>query len=157
MPEGNERLRYFGRGPVESYADKRHASYEGLFETTVTDHFEHYVRPQENMAHTDTKWVQVSALSGHGLTVARVDEDFSFNCSHYTSHQLTEAMHDFELIPMKDTVVNIDYRHAGIGSASCGPELDDKYKLMSDRMLLKFRIIPCNINDIDPFEEINKN
>ena len=156
MPEGNERLRYFGRGPVESYVDKRHASYEGLFETTVTDHFEHYVRPQENMAHTDTNWVQVSALSGHGLTVARVDDDFSFNCSHYTSHQLTETMHDFELVPMKDTVVNIDYRHAGIGSASCGPELDDKYKLMSDKMILKFRIIPSNVNDIDPFEEIKK-
>ena len=156
MPEGNERLKYFGRGPVESYIDKCHASYEGLFETTVTDHFEHYIRPQENMAHTDTKWVQVSALSGHGLTVVRIDDDFSFNCSHFTPHQLTETKHDFELEPMKETVVNIDFRHAGIGSQSCGPELDDKYKLIGSRMALKFRIIPSNVNNIDPFEEIKK-
>jgi len=57
---------------------------------------------------------------------------------------------------MKDTVVNIDFRHAGIGSASCGPGLDSKYQLMSDKIVIKFRIIPSNIDDIDPFEEIKK-
>lgn len=156
MPEGSEKLRYFGRGPVESYIDKRRASYEGLFESKVSDHFEHYVRPQENMAHTDTKWMQVSSVSGHGLTVARVEDDFSFNCSHFTPHMLTFTGHDFELKPLKETVVNIDYRHAGIGSASCGPELDNRWKLTADQMILKFRIIPSNINYIDPFEEIKK-
>ena len=156
MPEGSERLRYFGRGPVESYIDKRHASYEGLFETKVSDHFEHYVKPQENMAHTDTKWMQVGSLTGHGLTVARTEGDFSFNCSHFTPHMLTSIIHDYDLKPLKETVVNIDYRHAGIGSHSCGPMLDPKWQLNDDRMVLKFRLIPCNINDIDPFEEIKR-
>ncbi len=156
MPEGNEKLRYFGRGPSESYVDKKWASYEGLFETTVTDHYEPYIRPSENMAHIDTKWMQVSSLSGHGLTVARTDADFSFNCSHFTSKQLTEARHDFEPEPLKETVVNIDYRHAGIGSASCGPELNKAWKLSDENMVLGFRIIPSNSNDIDPFEEIQK-
>ena len=135
---------------------KRWASYEGLFETSVSDHFEHYVRPQENMAHADTKWMQVGSLTGHGITVVRTDDDFSFNCSHYTPLMLTFTNHDFELQPLKDTVVNIDYRHAGIGSNSCGPELDNKWKLIDDNMVLKFRLIPSNINDIDPFEEIKK-
>ena len=156
VAEGSERLKYFGRGPVESYIDKRWASYEGLFETSVNDHFEHYVRPQENMAHADTKWMQVGSLTGHGITVVRTDDDFSFNCSHYTPLMLTFTDHDFELQPLKDTVVNIDYRHAGIGSNSCGPELDNKWKLIDDNMVLKFRLIPSNINDIDPFEEIKK-
>ncbi len=156
MPEGNEKLKYFGRGPSESYVDKKWASYEGLFETTVTDHYEPYIRPSENMAHIDTKWMNVSALTGHGLTVARVEKDFSFNCSHFTSHQLTAARHNFELTPLKETVVNIDYRHAGIGTASCGPELNNAWKLLDENMVLQFRIIPSNINDIDPFEEIKR-
>jgi beta-galactosidase len=108
------------------------------------------------MAHTDTKWMQVSSLSGHGLTVARVEDDFSFNCSHFTPHMLTFTNHDFELKPLKETVVNIDYRHAGIGSNSCGPELDNRWKLNQENMVLKFRLIPSNINDIDPFEEIKR-
>ena len=156
MPEGSENLRYFGRGPVESYIDKRWASYEGLFESKVSDHFENYVKPQENMAHTDTKWMQVSSLTGHGVTVARTEGDFSFNCSHYTSHMLTFTGHHYELKPLKETVVNIDYRHAGIGSNSCGPELDNRWKLNDERMVLNFRLIPSNVNNIDPFEEIKK-
>ena len=156
MPEGTENLRYFGRGPIESYIDKRWASYEGLFETKVSDHFENYVRPQENMAHTDTKWMQVSSLSGHGFTVARSEKDISFNCSHFTPHMLTFTNHNFELKPLKETVVNIDYRHAGIGSQSCGPELDNKFKLSDKNIVLKFRLIPSNVNGIDPFEEIKR-
>ena len=156
MPEGSENLRYFGRGPVESYIDKRWASYEGLFESKVSDHFEPYVRPQENMAHADTKWMQVGSLSGHGFTVARTENDFSFNCSHFTPHMLTFTNHNFELKPLKETVVNIDFRHAGIGSNSCGPELDNRWKLNEENMVLKFRLIPSNMNSIDPFEEIKK-
>ncbi len=156
MPEGTERLRYFGRGPVESYVDKRWASYEGLFDTSVSAHFENYIMPQENMAHTDTKWMQVASLSGHGVTVARTENDFSFNCSHFTHHMLTFTNHSFELKPTPETVVHIDYRHAGIGSNSCGPELDNKWKLNEKNMVLKFRLIPSNINNIDPFEEIKR-
>ena len=156
MPEGTERLRYFGRGPIESYIDKRWASYEGLFESKVSDHIENYVRPQENMAHTDTKWMQVGSVGGHGFTVARTESDFSFNCSHFTPHMLTFTSHNFELKPLKETVVNIDYRHAGIGSNSCGPELDNKWKLIQENMVLNFRLIPSNVNDIDPFEEIKR-
>jgi beta-galactosidase len=156
MPEGTENLRYFGRGPVESYIDKRWASHEGLFESKVYDHFEDYIKPQENMAHTDTKWMQAAALTGHGITVARTEGDFSFNCSHYTPHMLTFTGHNYELNPLKETVINIDYRQAGIGSNSCGPELDNRWKLNDERMILKFRLIPSNINNIDPFEEIKK-
>ncbi len=62
MPEENERLRYFGKGPVESYADKNLASQKGGYETSVSASFEPYTRPQENMAHTDTEWLAVSNL-----------------------------------------------------------------------------------------------
>ncbi|MBR6708544.1 MAG: DUF4981 domain-containing protein [Clostridia bacterium] len=156
MPEGAERLRYFGRGPVESYIDKRHASRLGLFETTVTEHFEHYVRPQENCAHADTKWMDVSSHAGHGLLFAAVDGDFSFNASHFTPHQLTETAHDYELVPRKETVINIDYRHSGIGSNSCGPELDRRWRLDADHYTFSFRILPCFVNNTDEFAEMGR-
>jgi beta-galactosidase len=156
MPEGNERLVYFGRGEVESYIDKRHASKKGVFETTVTEHFEHYVRPQENMAHADTDWMAVSNISGHGLYVFSTNKAFSFNCSHFTPAQLTKTAHDYELVPLKETVVNIDYRHAGIGSASCGPVLDEKLQLKENEIKFDFRLKGAFINDLDPFEEFGR-
>ena len=156
MPEENERLVYFGKGDVESYADKCQASKKGVFETTVTEHFEPYVRPQENMAHTDTDWMAVSNLTGHGIYAFSTDKSFSFNCAHYTAKQLTDTAHDYELVPLKETVVNIDYRHTGIGSNSCGPVLGERWRLDEDAIDFEFRLKPAFINDLDPFEEFGR-
>jgi beta-galactosidase len=154
MPEGNEKLSYFGVGPYESYIDKHHASRLGLFESSVSDHFEHYLKPQENMAHADTRWALVTDLTGLGMLCMGVETPFSVNCSHYTSRMLTAAKHDFELVPLKETVVNLDYRHNGIGSHSCGPELDPKYALNEEEMTFHVRLKPVLANDVDPFAEL---
>ncbi|MBO5295606.1 MAG: DUF4981 domain-containing protein [Clostridia bacterium] len=156
MPKEFEELRYFGRGPVESYEDKRHASRMGMFETTVTKHFEPYIRPQENMAHTDTRWVEVATAAGSALLACNTEENkrFSFNCSHYTAEQLTETPHDYELTPIAETVVHIDYRHSGIGSASCGPTLNEAYRLKETSFSFAFRLLPTRKNDLCPFEVI---
>ena len=158
MPAGCEQLRYFGRGPVESYEDKRHASRMGLFTTTVTEHFEHYVRPQENMAHADTRWMEVATHTGHGLLATNTETSpvFSFNCSHFTARQLTETAHDYELQPLTETVVNIDYRQSGVGSNSCGPELDEQYRVQENDFSFAFRLLPVQVNDVCPFEKTVK-
>ena len=151
MTEDHENLTYFGRGPAESYVDKRWASRMGVWQTTVSENFEHYIRPQENMAHTDTKWVRVSALSGHGLIFERVSGDFSFNGSHFTPAMLTETAHDFSLVPLKETVVNIDYKQAGIGSASCGPTLAEPYRFKEKQFEFSFRMRAAFVHDVPPF------
>ncbi|MBO4355320.1 MAG: DUF4981 domain-containing protein, partial [Clostridia bacterium] len=156
MPEGNEKLKYYGRGPYESYIDKRHASKQGVFECKVGDHFEHYVRPQENMAHTDTEWVAVSALDGRGLIALSSENGFSFNCSHFTPQYLTARNHDYELVPSKNTTVNIDYRQSGIGSNSCGPYLREQYRFRETEFNFRFKLIFDNINYVDPFLEARK-
>jgi len=156
MPEGNEMLSYFGRGPVESYSDKRHASRQEAFCTKVSDHFEPYVRPQENMAHTDTEWMAVTDFTGHGLLAVGNNGSFSFNCAHFSARQLTETAHDYELIPKKETVINIDYKHSGIGSNSCGPGLVPEYQLKEKSFHFSFRLLPVRMEDVDPFDEINK-
>lgn len=58
--------------------------------------------------------------------------DFSFNASHYTQEELEQKGHADELNPEDATVLCIDYAHNGIGSASCGPQLDRKYWLTGD-------------------------
>ena len=140
LTEDFEQMKYYGLGPTESYADKRLASYEGLFRCSVSDHFEHYVRPQENMAHADTLWMHVSNEQGTTLWALSEEERFSFNCSHFTPHDLTSTAHDFELVPRKSTVVNIDLAQAGIGSNSCGPALMDKYQLKEKNIDFSFSI-----------------
>ena len=154
MPAEHENLSYFGRGPVESYRDKRHASRIGMFSTTVTEHFEPYVRPQENMAHTDTRWVKVGNEAGQGLMILNAEGTpfFSFNCSHFTAEQLTATRHDYELKPLAETVVHVDHEQSGIGSASCGPNLPVDKQLAAREFSFSFRLLPVFVNDVCPFE-----
>ena len=158
MPKDCEYLKYFGKGPYESYADKRNASKLGVYSTSVTEHFEPYVRPQENMAHDGSRWVEIYNNAGNGLLATNTEESdsFSFNCSHYTPMMLTNIPHDFELEPLEETVVNIDYRHNGIGSNSCGPWLRERWQFKDKSFCFSFRLAPVFINDTDPFEKIFK-
>ena len=137
-----EQITYFGKGPVESYQDKCQASKMGRYQTTVTEHFEHYIRPQENMAHNGTKELVLATTAGHKLTITPADEteSLSFNCAHFTPTDLATAKYDFELTPRKETVVNLDMKQAGIGSNSCGPTLREEYRIPSGQYSFAFRI-----------------
>ena len=154
MPEGCEDVRYFGYGPYESYADKRLASRMGLFRTTATENFEHYVRPQENSAHHGCKWADVTSVAGHGLYFSA--ESFSLSVSHFSPEYLTGFKHDFELVPERDTTVIIDYKTSGIGSASCGPELAPEYRILEEDIKFSFYIKPVFTGNILPFKEYRK-
>lgn len=140
MPQGNEYITYLGRGENENYGDMRLSSRFGLYKTTATRNFEHYIKPQENSAHADTRRMAVNDAYGRGLEFLCTSRPFSFNCCHYTSHDISAAAHDYELVPRLETVVNIDYKQSGIGSNSCGPSLDPRYALNEQSFSFEFCI-----------------
>ena len=154
LKPGYEELTYYGRGPIESYQDKRDASRQGVFSDTVTNHFEHYIRPQENMAHADTQWITLKNESDRHVSVVSTDRAFSFNCSHFTPDALTVAAHDYELVASENTVVCIDYMQSGIGSNSCGPNLIYEYRLDKPEYTFSFRLLLDKKEDL--FDEAGK-
>ena len=140
LPNELEQVSYYGLGPVENYPDKRHASYHGIFTDTVMGLHEDYIRPQENGAHGECDYV---ILESEDLRVTAVGpEGFSFNASHYTQEEMTEKKHNYELEECGSTVLCLDYRHNGIGSNSCGPDLIKKYRLDDAAIDFTVRIIP---------------
>ena len=56
--------------------------------------------------------------------------------------ELTAKAHNYELEKCGSTVLCLDYRHNGIGSESCGPVLQKKYKLIDETIDFAIRIIP---------------
>ena len=140
LPEQLENVTYYGLGPMENYVDKRNAAWHGLFTDTVTGLHEDYIRPQENGAHGDCDY---AVLESEDLRMTVVStEGFSFNASHYTQEELTKKGHNFELEESGSTVLCLDYRQNGIGSASCGPELMEKYRLTDETIDFSIRFIP---------------
>lgn len=72
-----------------------------------------------------------AATTAHSIAVTSA-VPFSMNASPYTAEELTNAAHNYELPESNKAVLCIDYRQNGIGSNSCGPELDEKYRFDED-------------------------
>ena len=151
LTEGMEKLSYYGYGPHESYWDKHRSCYRDHFKTTVTDNFEHYVRPQENSAHYDTEWCMVTDLCGQGLFVT-ADNSFTFNAQHYSTETLDKTRHDYELTPDARTFFAVDYKQSGVGSNSCGPSLAPEYRLSEREFGYTVKIKPIRSNAASPFD-----
>ena len=143
-----ENVRYFGYGPMESYIDKRLAARLGDFKTTVRDNYEPYVYPQENGAHYSTSWLSALTAAGHGLLIKTLGAPFSFDISHYSVEQLTEAHYRQKLKEENATYIHIDALQSGCGSNACGPVLDEEYQVKCGKYRLEFTVNGCRGGDI---------
>lgn len=111
MPVEFENVSYFGLGEKESYPDRYRPFKFGSYETTATDMYEHYVRPQECGNRFNTRYAEISNGDGIGLKFASLgSEPFCFKALHYTADEMIEAAHDFELPEITKTVLNIDWK-----------------------------------------------
>ncbi len=138
MPkQAGDKFSYFGRGPLESYSDLCHASEIGRYESSAKAEFFPYIRPQEHGNHIDTKELCIGDLKFYGL-----EKPFSFCVSEYSAKALTSAEHINELVADGLTHVRVDYRVSGIGSNSCGPALQEKYRLAEKEISFAFAIEP---------------
>ncbi len=134
-PFDSSKFSYFGMGPYENYCDMNHASMVDRFESDADREYVPYIMPQEHGNHIKTKVLEMD----NGLTF-EAENGFEFNVSHYSSHTLMNARHWDELKKSDSTIIRIDYKNSGIGSASCGPALLEKYRLSEKEIHFEFTI-----------------
>ena len=119
MPRSFETIEYYGRGPVENYADRNHNTFLGRYRQSVASQFYPYVRPQENGNKTDLRWWRVLNIGGNGLEIV-AEAPFSASALHYTIESLDEGprkiqRHSNEVEPADLTNVLIDKAQMGLG------------------------------------------
>ena len=134
LPQNANNFRYFGYGPYESYCDLHNGSKVSLYESNTEKEYVPYVRPQEHGNHYGTKMLKI------GNMVIKSNDGFEFSVSDYSTNALYKAEHTDEL--QKDGFVHlrVDYKVSGIGSNSCGPYLDEKYRLKEKEINFSFSI-----------------
>lgn len=88
IPQGMNKVEYFGRGPEENYIDRNAGSMIGRYKTTAEAMYVNYVRPQENGHRTDTRWVAFTDGLGKGLLV-QAEHTIGFNA-------LRNSVEDFD-------------------------------------------------------------
>ena len=116
---------YVGFGPTESYCDKLAACEYGYYESNAHRNYDkNYIRPQESGSHFACRYLAVKDLFS-----VTADRPFSCSVNPYTTGQLRETAHAFEL-PENDFVnVCVDLAMRGVGSHSCGPALPERFEI----------------------------
>ena len=150
MPESMELIRYYGRGPVETYCDRKDSEHLGIYESTVTQEFYPYIRPQENGNHVDLRWWRVTDAAGRGVMVV-ADEPFSASALHYTIESLDEGfekrnLHSPDVDPSPITNLCIDQKQMGLGCVnSWGALPREEYFVKYADHRFTFTLIPCRL------------
>ena len=114
-----------GFGKRESYVDKHVGCDYGYYDSTARDNYDiNYIRPQESGSHYATTFVNIKEL-----LCLTADAPFSFSLNPYTTKQLCETCHSFELRRNDSVTLCVDMAMRGVGSHSCGPALDERYEM----------------------------
>ncbi|WP_347976956.1 glycoside hydrolase family 2 TIM barrel-domain containing protein [Microbacterium sp. ProA8] len=139
LPGAAQRAAWFGRGPGETYADSYEGSRVGRFERSIDDLQVRYPVPQENGNHVHTRWLEVA---GPGIPSLRVEgrPRFDFTARRWTSHDLDRASRPHELVDSGRVWLNIDHAQQGLGSASVGPALPERYRIPRERTAWSVRL-----------------
>jgi beta-galactosidase/beta-glucuronidase len=120
LPAEYDVFEWYGRGPLETYPDRQQGMRIGIYRGSVDEQFIPYGRPQETGNKTSVRWAACLNEEGYGLLV-HCPEPFNVGVLHYTAQDLEAARHPVDLVRREETYLTVDFRHAGLGNASCGP------------------------------------
>ncbi|KAI8964517.1 glycoside hydrolase family 2 protein, partial [Daldinia sp. FL1419] len=136
-------VEWFGRGPGESYSDKKRAQQMNTWGMPADALFHHYEFPQDSGNRTDIRWVELRTRWGGEETFpdcllrARFGnhQGASFTVMPYSTYDIDESKHPYELKKKKrdDHIVRLDWYHHGLGTGSCGPATLPRYQLRTDQ------------------------
>jgi beta-galactosidase len=153
LPEELDQVKWFGRGPLENYRDRKTASFIGLYEKTVEELYFPYISPQENGNRTDTRWIAFTNEDGNGLLVTGMPV-LSWSALFFTQEDLTQkrrgTLHCWQLRPEDFISVNLDLKQMGVGGDnSWGAWPHVEYRIRPQAYAYQYRLSPLKAGE-DP-------
>ena len=144
-----DELAWFGRGPHESYSDRKTSAAVGLYHGSVWEQTFQYVRPQETGNKTDVRWMALS--NGKIGLMAKGAPTFDGSVHQYPYEDLDYVpkgqKHGKLDIQQKDQVDwLIDLKQMGVGGDnSWGARPHDKYTLPPGNYDYSFMLVPFKV------------
>ncbi len=144
MPEEYSNVEYYALGDCENLCDLTAQAVLGIYNTTVDEMDEPYIRPQDSGNRTNARYLSVTDNEGDGLKFVFSDKYFNFNIRKYSQKLLHEAKHQEDLHSENTVVVNIDGFTRGTGTGSCGPDTLPEYDVdASNGLEFEFYMMPA--------------
>lgn len=132
LKKKNASFEYFGYGPRESYMDMMHHASLSWHKSSADKEYVNYIYPQEHGNHTSVQELKIGKIK------FSAKQGMDINVSSFSAMQLYKANHTDEIGKSEATYVHIDYRNSGLGSASCGPNIIEKYALTEKKIKFEY-------------------
>lgn len=138
-----ENFEWYGRGPAPTYPDRKFERV-GTYETTVTENWVNYSRPQENGNKVDVRWAELTDESGTGLVARAIGKPLlSVNAHHYTKEDIQTSDYTFRMKRRPEVYLNLDLAQMGVGGDhSWGRTCHEQYMLNSKEYHYEYRLTP---------------
>jgi beta-galactosidase len=149
LPGDFDEVTWFGRGPHESYIDRKTSAAVGLYHGSVWDQTFQYVRPQETGNKTDVRWMALS--NGKIGLMAKGSPLFDGSVHQYPYEDLDYVpkgqKHGKLNLQQKDQVDwLIDLKQMGVGGDnSWGARPHDQYTLPPGNYDYSFMLVPFEV------------
>jgi beta-galactosidase len=142
-----KQMTWFGRGPQESYWDRKTGAFVGVYSGTVMQQYTPYITPQENGNKTDVQWIALQDTNGLGLLIVG-RQPLEVNAHHYFESNFNEqTVHTIDVPFQNVTELCIDLHQQGVGGDnSWGQPVHDKYKLLGKEYSYGFILKPISGN-----------
>jgi len=137
LVQAYDEVEWLGRGPQESYPDRKDSAFFGHYAKKISDLYHPYLRPQENGNRSDVLWV---TFKGKGSPdISFIGHPFiNFNAQFISLENLTQSDHPSELAWEKRPYIYMDAAQTGLGSNACGPDTLAKYQLNPEDLHFSF-------------------
>lgn len=116
----------------ETYPDRIISGKVGVYTQPIDNLFYHYIRPQESGNRANTRWVVLQQKNQMALFAEILHSMSHFSIYPYQDYSLKKALHPNELIRENFYTFNIDLKQSGIGTATCGPGILDRYLVKNE-------------------------
>ena len=123
--------KYFGRGPIENYSDRKYSQEVGVYDLDVNNQYE-YEKPMERGNHEDVRWIKFFEKNKPAFSINADEKLMQFSALPHTDEQMFPVEYKIDLPASTSTVFCLSTKTLGVGSASCGPRPLDKFHVLAD-------------------------
>jgi len=120
LPREYNQYTYYGRGPLNNYADRKTGSFVGIYKSTVQEQFVNFPKPQSMGNREDVRWCVLTDASGHGVQFISQHKTMSTSALPWSAQQMAFTAHPHELPTSIGTYLHLDCQVTGLGGNSCG-------------------------------------
>ena len=135
-----QQFAWHGRGPQESYPDRKTSVLTGAWSAKVSDQLFHYPRPQDTGNKEEVTKLSLTDARNKGIQILAIEKPFSVSALNFTANDLANVTHDCHLKPRAEIILSIDCAVMGLGNSSCGPGVLKKYSIENKEHSLHIRI-----------------